>query len=42
MLEVTFGIKEDAKSVVATVPSLDDWLVDNKEIGIEFEKGFVP
>ena len=40
VLEITFGITEDAKTVVATVPSLDDWIVDNKEIGIEFEKGF--
>ena len=40
VMEVTFGISEDCTSVLATVSSLDDWLVDNKTIGIEYDKGF--
>ena len=35
-LEVTFGIAEECKKVIATVSSIDDWLVDNKKINIEY------
>ena len=46
-LEVTFGIAEECKKVIATVSSIDDWLVDNKKINIGiigssiFFKGYI-
>ena len=35
-LEITFGVAEECNKIRATVSSLDDWLVDNKKIKVEF------
>ena len=35
-LEITFGVAEECNKVVATVSSLDNWLVDNKKINTEY------